>query len=260
MREDLEAGRDAWLEEAPSKNVRKEREKTSFLKYRDAAGRVADFHALRHTYISRLVRSGVNVKVAQELARHEEPLRITSRRPEAERGGRRQGGRSRQPVSGLSMQADAACGHRSRPKPEGYPDRLSPAHVDPRPLCPRPIAGPDAGAGRAAGDRFPVPGRAGSPGHRHGGRCTSRLRSTLPTLAASRVASYCSRSLHHRADDGPLPHIFIEDERFAPSRLPRLQTKAGEKGCARITGTETANAHPQQATIAAPHGPANYIR
>jgi integrase len=73
MREDLEAGRDAWLEEAPSKKVRKEREKTSFLKYRDAAGRVADFHALRHTYISRLVRSGANVKVAQELARHSTP-------------------------------------------------------------------------------------------------------------------------------------------------------------------------------------------
>jgi len=73
MREDLEAGRDAWLEEAPSKKVRKEREKTSFLKYRDAAGRVADFHALRHTYISWLVRSGTNIKVAQELARHSTP-------------------------------------------------------------------------------------------------------------------------------------------------------------------------------------------
>jgi len=73
MRADLEAGRDAWLEESPSKKVRKERENTSFLKYRDAAGRVADFHALRHTYISRLVRSGANVKVVQELARHSTP-------------------------------------------------------------------------------------------------------------------------------------------------------------------------------------------
>jgi integrase len=64
----------AWnLNGAPPEKVRKEREKTSFLKYRDAAGRVADFHALRHTYISRLVRSGVNVKVAQELARHSTP-------------------------------------------------------------------------------------------------------------------------------------------------------------------------------------------
>lgn len=32
-----------------------------------------DFHALRHTYISRLVRSGANIKVAQELARHSTP-------------------------------------------------------------------------------------------------------------------------------------------------------------------------------------------
>ncbi len=73
IKADLTAAREAWLEEAPSEKVRKEREKTSFLKYRDAAGRVADFHALRHTYISRLVRSGVNVKVAQELARHSTP-------------------------------------------------------------------------------------------------------------------------------------------------------------------------------------------
>lgn len=35
---------------------------------------MADFHALRHTYISRLVQSGVNVKVAQELARHSTPM------------------------------------------------------------------------------------------------------------------------------------------------------------------------------------------
>ena len=34
---------------------------------------VCDFHSLRHTYISRLVRSGVNVKLAQSLARHSTP-------------------------------------------------------------------------------------------------------------------------------------------------------------------------------------------
>jgi integrase len=70
---DLAAARDAWIEEAASEKERDEREKSSFLKYRDAAGHVADFHALRHTFISRLVRSGVNVKVAQELARHSTP-------------------------------------------------------------------------------------------------------------------------------------------------------------------------------------------
>jgi hypothetical protein len=34
---------------------------------------VVDFHALRHTYISRVVASGANIKVAQELARHSTP-------------------------------------------------------------------------------------------------------------------------------------------------------------------------------------------
>ena len=31
---------------------------------------MADFHALRHTYISRIVRSGATAKAAQALARH----------------------------------------------------------------------------------------------------------------------------------------------------------------------------------------------
>ena len=34
---------------------------------------MANFYALRHTYISRLVQSGANIKVAQELARHSTP-------------------------------------------------------------------------------------------------------------------------------------------------------------------------------------------
>lgn len=37
---------------------------------RDDAGRVIDFHALRHTFITRLARSGVTPKVAQTLAGH----------------------------------------------------------------------------------------------------------------------------------------------------------------------------------------------
>jgi integrase len=40
----------------------------------ETAEGVADFHALRHTFVSRLVRSGVNVKIAQELARHSTPV------------------------------------------------------------------------------------------------------------------------------------------------------------------------------------------
>ncbi len=41
--------------------------------YDDAAGRYADFHALRHTYITRLVKSNATVKVCHELARHSDP-------------------------------------------------------------------------------------------------------------------------------------------------------------------------------------------
>ena len=45
-------------------------EKTDFLSYRDDDGRQADFHALRHTFLSRLGRSGASAKVMQRLARH----------------------------------------------------------------------------------------------------------------------------------------------------------------------------------------------
>jgi hypothetical protein len=40
------------------------------LAYRDDAGRVADFHAFRHTFISNLIAGGVHPKTAQQLARH----------------------------------------------------------------------------------------------------------------------------------------------------------------------------------------------
>ena len=38
--------------------------------YKDAAGRQFDFHALRHTFITRIVKAGVSPKEAQSLARH----------------------------------------------------------------------------------------------------------------------------------------------------------------------------------------------
>ncbi len=44
--------------------------------YRDGAGCVADFHALRHSYITLLERSGASPKLAQELARHSD-IRLT---------------------------------------------------------------------------------------------------------------------------------------------------------------------------------------
>ena len=38
--------------------------------YKDAGGRVADFHALRHTFIINLAQGGIHPKTAQALARH----------------------------------------------------------------------------------------------------------------------------------------------------------------------------------------------
>src|SRR4051812_9021846 len=46
------------------------------LPYRDASGRVADFHALRHSYITALAMSKAPVKVIQSLARHSTPTLI----------------------------------------------------------------------------------------------------------------------------------------------------------------------------------------
>ncbi len=40
------------------------------LEYEDDRGRVADFHVLRHTFISNLARAGVHPRNAQALARH----------------------------------------------------------------------------------------------------------------------------------------------------------------------------------------------
>jgi integrase len=70
IRVDLDAGRDAWLEAAKTAEQRAERERSSFLKYADASGRYADFHSLRHTFISNLAKAGVHPKNAQALARH----------------------------------------------------------------------------------------------------------------------------------------------------------------------------------------------
>ncbi len=70
IRRDLEAARAAWIEEAQVPDERDRREQSDFLMYTDSTGRVADFHALRHTYITNLTRGGVHPRLAQRLARH----------------------------------------------------------------------------------------------------------------------------------------------------------------------------------------------
>jgi len=76
LRKDLADARAMWIKEAKTPDQREEREerdRSDFLKDKDAGGRVADFHSLRHTYVTRVVRSGASVKVAQDLARHSTP-------------------------------------------------------------------------------------------------------------------------------------------------------------------------------------------
>ncbi len=70
LHRDREAARAAWIGSASTDDDRSRREGSSFLEYRDAAGRVLDFHALRHTFITNLARGGVHPKLAQQLARH----------------------------------------------------------------------------------------------------------------------------------------------------------------------------------------------
>ena len=73
LRADLDVARRGWIAEACTSTERAKREVSDFLRHTDSAGRVVDFHGLRHTFISRVVESGASVKVAQELSRHSTP-------------------------------------------------------------------------------------------------------------------------------------------------------------------------------------------
>jgi len=67
---DLRRARAWWIRETPDRTERRDRRRSSFLATRDDSGRVVDFHALRHTFITRLARSGIAPAVAKSLARH----------------------------------------------------------------------------------------------------------------------------------------------------------------------------------------------
>jgi len=70
LKADLTAARAKWLESHKTQQERTEAEGTTFLSYVDERGRYADFHSLRHTFISNLAAGGVHPKTAQRLARH----------------------------------------------------------------------------------------------------------------------------------------------------------------------------------------------
>jgi len=70
IRADLRWARVCWRREATTWAERRRRRDVDHLRPVDQAGRVADFHALRHTFITRLAKSGVAPAVAKTLARH----------------------------------------------------------------------------------------------------------------------------------------------------------------------------------------------
>ncbi len=73
FKRDLDAAKTAWAAAAATIDEQVERQKSDTLEYQDKAGRYADLHSLRHTYISTLANAGVPVKAVQELARHCDP-------------------------------------------------------------------------------------------------------------------------------------------------------------------------------------------
>ena len=74
---DLAAARDKWLDEVTDEPAETQRRlKTDFLCYSNHDGLYADFHGLRHGFITGLARAGVSPKMAQTLARHSD-IRLT---------------------------------------------------------------------------------------------------------------------------------------------------------------------------------------
>jgi site-specific recombinase XerD len=74
---DLMAARDKWLDEAKEDQAELQRRlKTDFLCQCNHDGRYADFHSLRHWFITGLARAGISPKMAQTLARHSD-IRLT---------------------------------------------------------------------------------------------------------------------------------------------------------------------------------------
>ena len=77
MREDLTAARRVWIAEAEDDKAEyRRRERSDFLTYCNHAGRFADFHSLRHTFVTNLCKADISPKTAQTLARHSD-IRLT---------------------------------------------------------------------------------------------------------------------------------------------------------------------------------------
>ena len=70
IRADLRLARARWIRQTATPAERRRRREADFLAEADSADRVADFHSLRVSYITLLVKAGTSPKVAQALARH----------------------------------------------------------------------------------------------------------------------------------------------------------------------------------------------
>jgi integrase len=70
IRADLKEARATWLGGFLDARQRDEMDKSDFLAYCDAEGRYADFHALRHSFITMVGKAGVSPREHQDLARH----------------------------------------------------------------------------------------------------------------------------------------------------------------------------------------------
>jgi integrase len=67
---DLQSARTFWVAESESPADEEKRLASDFLQYKNQKGLFADFHCLRHTFITNLGRAKVALKTAQTLARH----------------------------------------------------------------------------------------------------------------------------------------------------------------------------------------------
>ena len=71
FRTDLESARKVWRKEAENDAVEAERRSESTLLCPvDDAGRVADFHSLRHTFVSELANADVPSDVRRQISGH----------------------------------------------------------------------------------------------------------------------------------------------------------------------------------------------
>ncbi len=68
-----------WAENRYGGKILRQDIEAAGLVYKDADGLFADFHALRHTYITNLARHGVPLTTAQKLARHSTPVLTAAR-------------------------------------------------------------------------------------------------------------------------------------------------------------------------------------